>query len=139
MLEAGVLLLVGPLHAALELVAGGVEGPGVGHEGTDLIEALDHLLVLADDLVAADEAQLVLLQLAGSDDVGEVARTEEERGGVLGDGGLGLLGAAAVGAPQLGRQLAVAGLELDPHQVVEVLRVGLALQPQLVLLHRKRK
>ena len=74
--EVSGLLFVGALHLPFQFVVGVVDGPAVAHERFGLNYALEHLLVLAHDLVAAHQPQLVLLQLTGCYYVGQVLASQ---------------------------------------------------------------
>ena len=77
--EGVVDLFVGALPLSLEFVVAVVDGSLVAYKGLCLVESLHKLPVFADEFVTLDKSQLVVLELSGSNDVGDVMRIPDLR------------------------------------------------------------
>ena len=101
------------------------------------VQSFNHLLVLADDFIAPDQPQFVLLELSSGEEVAEIglagAVVKFEEGLVAGVVFADLL--LGVGVPS-GPAFALGRNHFYAHKVVKMLGVIFRLQPELILLHR---
>ena len=70
-------LFIGSLSLSFEFVVAMIDRALIGDERLCLVQSLYHLSIFSDDLVALAETQFVVLKFTGSDNVGDVPRTEK--------------------------------------------------------------